>query len=161
MSLPEARRVRRQDDVRRLPQRMIGRQRLLRKDVERRAAEVAAVQRVDQGVGVDDLRAADVDDDRAFRQLRNLRSRRSSRAFPASAARRSTSTWLCAQELVELILAVDPLDVADRSVGRAPAQRDHAHAERFGALRDLGSDRADADQPERASVAAATAAARP
>ena len=51
---------------------MFGGQWLLRKDVERRAAEMAGLQCLDQCVRIDDLRAADVDDDRAFRQLREL-----------------------------------------------------------------------------------------
>ena len=61
--------VRRQDDIRQLEQRMVGRRRLLHEDVKGGAGEVAGLQRIGECFFVDDAAASAVDDASALLHL--------------------------------------------------------------------------------------------
>ena len=75
--------VRREQEVGRVAQRRVGRQRLLGEDVERGAGELARAQRLDERRLVDERAARGVDEQRARAQQREPRSSRSARASRA------------------------------------------------------------------------------
>ena len=126
---------------------MAGRQGLGIRDVEAGGADLAALEGRDQGVGVDDLAARDVDEvDVLLHQLElagadhALRGRRVRHGGEDDVGPR--------QQVVELVGLADVGDVAvDRDVLGIDA--DHGHAEGRGPLRDLGADAAQADDQGR------------
>ena len=97
-----ARRVRADEHVRQIPERALGRQRLLLEDVERGAAQPPGAQRVDERRLVDDVAARDVDDDRGRLAAARGGARRAGGASSgvcgtarttASASGSSSSSW--------------------------------------------------------------------
>ena len=126
---------------------MAGRQRFGIGHVEAGGADLAAFERRDQGVRVDDLAARDVDEvDVLLHQLELALT---------DQALRGRRVWHGGeddvgpgQQIVEFVRFADVGDVTvDGDVLRI--DRDHGHAEGGGPLRDLGADAAEADDERR------------
>ena len=136
--------MRRHDDVGEPEER--ARVRLLREDVERGAGDLAALERLDERVLVDQLAAGDVDDPDAVLHPRELLA-------PDEAARLRRERRVegdevrVGDEVVERLGALDPelAEALGRDVRVVGA---HAHLEPARAPGDLLADPAEADQPE-------------
>src|SRR6185295_7166649 len=135
--------VRRDDDVARLPQRVIGRQRLGIRDVEPGASDLAAIERIDERRGDYTATARDVDEVGGRFHLREER-----RVEDAGGLRRERrgvhdEVRFCGQ-LRQLIRQAD-VAYEVRAGAAAGARRGDFHAERVRALRDLAADAAETD----------------
>lgn len=146
-----ARAVRRQDDILRRPERVALRNRLLGHDVERRAREMPRIERLDERRLVDRIAAADIDDERIFRQhgqaLARDHVRRLLRARQAE--NEDVRLW---QVRLELLLLDDR--VVDRTAlaARAADADDGRRLERLDALRIARADIARADNRHAAAL---------
>jgi hypothetical protein len=137
--------VRRDDDVVELDQRPAVR--LLREDVERRSGQLAALQRLDERVLVDELAARGVDEARPVDHARDhLRV--------DDPARLGTERQVERDELRVGERRLHRLGALDAELAEALLRdervvRDHAHPEPGGAARDLLADPAEAEDGER------------
>ena len=130
---------------------MLGRQRLSWIDVERRATEMAGMQGGDQRLGVEDLRAADVDDHGALRQRGNLR--RSDQPQGLRRQRRGNhQDGGLLQERADVAGTEQLIHRGHRPLVTAPSQRDHAHAKGMGASGDRRANGAHPNQTKGPAV---------
>ena len=142
-----ARQVRREQEVGRVAQRRVGRQRLLREDVQRGARELARAQRRDERLLVDERAARGVDEQRAGPQQRQARR-------VDQAARRRRDRQVEADDVGHRERRLDRLgllgaELGDALRGHERVVGDGAHAERARPRGHEPADAAEAEQRER------------
>ena len=135
--------MRREHDVRRLANRVVGGERLALVDVERGAAEVAAVERRHERLVVDDAAARQVGDDAARGHERDLAA--ADQPLRLVVERRVDRDDV--RLLEKRIECRGPAEsqCSEAIVGDVRIEPDGLHAERLRAQRDLTADAADAD----------------
>ena len=140
------RRVRGDDDIRRVVERRFGAERLLAEDVEHRAADPARLERPPQGELVDEPAAGDVDEPGVLAHLGQLLRADEPRGVVGQ--RRGDDDDVAGPQHLAKVLEAEQLDALGAAVGMA-ARRQDAAPERQEQAGDLRADAPVADDPDR------------